>query len=286
MLYLKEKERLIIESAIKLFAVKGFSSTSVQEIATECGISKGAFYLYFKSKDSLLESILEFYFDELQKQITITENSNLPTREKFVAQLTSTLDLIRDNKDFIIMQTREQAIPLNDKIKDLIFSKQTELQNFYKNGLRAIYGVDSTPYLWDLSTLLDGMVHAFIRFIIFDKELFSTKEISEYIMNRMDSIAASVKKGPPFISDDKMNQFFKKLNYCTPMETTTSVIANIRDKIKNLDDRESLEISLELIEEEINSKQPRLPIINGMLSNFNHYPELKEELINTLQSMG
>ncbi len=47
---MKEKERLIIEMAMKLFATKGVNATSVQEIVTACGISKGAFYLYFKSK--------------------------------------------------------------------------------------------------------------------------------------------------------------------------------------------------------------------------------------------
>ncbi|MCY8280477.1 TetR/AcrR family transcriptional regulator, partial [Bacillus inaquosorum] len=38
---MKEKEKLIIETALKLFAQKGYNSTSVQEIAKECKISKG-----------------------------------------------------------------------------------------------------------------------------------------------------------------------------------------------------------------------------------------------------
>ncbi len=44
---MKEKERLIIESAMKLFATKGVNATSVQEIVTASGISKGAFLLIF-----------------------------------------------------------------------------------------------------------------------------------------------------------------------------------------------------------------------------------------------
>ncbi len=53
---MKEKERLIIEMAMKLFAAKGVNATSVQEIVTACGISKGAFYLYFKSKRRIASS--------------------------------------------------------------------------------------------------------------------------------------------------------------------------------------------------------------------------------------
>lgn len=65
---MKEKERLIIEMAMKLFATKGMSATSVQEIVTACGISKGAFYLYFKSKDELLLATLRYYYEKSIKR--------------------------------------------------------------------------------------------------------------------------------------------------------------------------------------------------------------------------
>lgn len=45
------KQEEIIESAIKLFAENGFTNTSIQEIVNDCGISKGAFYNYFPSKE-------------------------------------------------------------------------------------------------------------------------------------------------------------------------------------------------------------------------------------------
>ncbi|CAM4100818.1 hypothetical protein BAPA111461_18685 [Bacillus paramycoides] len=45
---------------MKLFATTGINATSVQEIVTACSISKGAFYLYFKSKDELLLATLRF----------------------------------------------------------------------------------------------------------------------------------------------------------------------------------------------------------------------------------
>ncbi|MFS8629945.1 MAG: TetR/AcrR family transcriptional regulator, partial [Bacillales bacterium] len=50
------KRELIMERALELFAENGFEATSVQQITERCGISKGAFYLYFKSKDELILS--------------------------------------------------------------------------------------------------------------------------------------------------------------------------------------------------------------------------------------
>ncbi|MEN2997999.1 MAG: TetR/AcrR family transcriptional regulator [Brevinematia bacterium] len=53
------KER-IMYSAIKLFAEKGFHETKVDEIAKNSDVSKGTIYLYFASKEELLEKSIDF----------------------------------------------------------------------------------------------------------------------------------------------------------------------------------------------------------------------------------
>ncbi|GAA3441594.1 TetR/AcrR family transcriptional regulator [Planomonospora venezuelensis] len=50
------RQRLLSE-ATRLFAERGFESTSVQEIVTAAGVTKGAMYHYFDSKDDLLHEI-------------------------------------------------------------------------------------------------------------------------------------------------------------------------------------------------------------------------------------
>lgn len=84
---LKEKEKLIIEAAIKLFARKGYKSTSVQEIADECKISKGAFYLYFPSKEALLLSMLNYYYDKTFTRITTIQTEGDSPRAAYQKQL-------------------------------------------------------------------------------------------------------------------------------------------------------------------------------------------------------
>ena len=50
------RQRLLAE-ATRLFAERGFESTSVQEIVAAAGVTKGAMYHYFSSKDDLLHEI-------------------------------------------------------------------------------------------------------------------------------------------------------------------------------------------------------------------------------------
>ncbi len=48
----------VLDAAIELFAKKGFAATTVEQIATHAGLSKGAVYLYFPSKKALLEGLV------------------------------------------------------------------------------------------------------------------------------------------------------------------------------------------------------------------------------------
>jgi TetR/AcrR family acrAB operon transcriptional repressor len=53
-----EREQRILKSASKLFVHFGFDKTTVSDIARDAGVSKGAIYLHFESKDALLEALI------------------------------------------------------------------------------------------------------------------------------------------------------------------------------------------------------------------------------------
>src|SRR5438105_2365671 len=49
----------VIDAAIKTIAKRGISNTSVSDIASSAGMSKGVVHYHFKSKDDLLGRVLE-----------------------------------------------------------------------------------------------------------------------------------------------------------------------------------------------------------------------------------
>ena len=70
------KKQLIMEKALELFAKQGFEATSVQQITEHCGISKGAFYLSFKSKDELIITMIDHFMTQFISDIDyIVKNS-------------------------------------------------------------------------------------------------------------------------------------------------------------------------------------------------------------------
>lgn len=64
----ESRERRILDAAANLFTHYGYDKTTVSDIAQEAGVSKGAIYLHFESKDDLFEALL---MREIQKY---TEN--------------------------------------------------------------------------------------------------------------------------------------------------------------------------------------------------------------------
>ena len=57
----------LLETAIDMFAEKGYAGTSVREIVHRAGVSKPVLYYYFQSKEGLFLAILDMA-ENLQKQ--------------------------------------------------------------------------------------------------------------------------------------------------------------------------------------------------------------------------
>ena len=61
----KEK---IFNVSIDLFSEFGYDGVSIRKIASEVGIKESSIYIHYKSKESILDSILKFYIDQMLSQ--------------------------------------------------------------------------------------------------------------------------------------------------------------------------------------------------------------------------
>lgn len=58
----KDKRRqALLAAALDAFFERGFTATRMDDIAVRAGVSKGALYLYFKSKEALFQALVEAY---------------------------------------------------------------------------------------------------------------------------------------------------------------------------------------------------------------------------------
>ena len=74
----------ILSVAGELFMQKGYENTSMQQIAELCGVTKGALYYHFDSKDAILEAMCaRHYAGQREKFDPILENAGWSAQEKF-----------------------------------------------------------------------------------------------------------------------------------------------------------------------------------------------------------
>jgi TetR/AcrR family transcriptional repressor of nem operon len=60
---LPDTKRKLVEAGMKLMRAQGFNATSVDEICAAAGVTKGAFFHYFKSKDDLAKAALLYFLE-------------------------------------------------------------------------------------------------------------------------------------------------------------------------------------------------------------------------------
>lgn len=66
---LSQKQSAVLDSAVSLFAERGFAATEMDAIAASAGVAKGTVYHYFKSKDDLFLAAAGRMVDELGEYI-------------------------------------------------------------------------------------------------------------------------------------------------------------------------------------------------------------------------
>ncbi len=67
----KEK---ILQTALKLFLINSYKEVSLRDIVNEVGLTKGAFYHYYTSKEQLFEEAVKYFYNH----VIITNYRNFP----------------------------------------------------------------------------------------------------------------------------------------------------------------------------------------------------------------
>ena len=78
----EERKVSIINSALTLFAKKGFYSTTIPDIAKALNMSVGNMYNYFKSKDTLAKEIIKYISSYLGAKLQEINHMQISTKEK------------------------------------------------------------------------------------------------------------------------------------------------------------------------------------------------------------
>ena len=80
-----ERRSQILDAAMAVFSRLGFHTARMDDIAEEAGLSKGALYLYYKSKDAIIGAILSYMFASAMKSLRELQSSEGSVRDQILS---------------------------------------------------------------------------------------------------------------------------------------------------------------------------------------------------------
>ena len=85
----EETRSHILDAAGELFAKRGYAATSVADVCVRAGVTKGAFYHHFKSKQAVFLELRDRWLAPLEAQLTLSRDPNetLPQALQHVADM-------------------------------------------------------------------------------------------------------------------------------------------------------------------------------------------------------
>ena len=93
------KLQKILTSAKQLFATNGFKDVSLDKIAAQAGVSKGAIFHHFKNKLDLFQQVFSAEIEGTAQLFNETEYES--AREKLVANLKLISNFLIENQSLI-----------------------------------------------------------------------------------------------------------------------------------------------------------------------------------------
>ncbi|MFL0671431.1 MAG: TetR/AcrR family transcriptional regulator [Erythrobacter sp.] len=144
----------IIEAGLKLFNRDGFSGTAVKDIADEAGVTKGAFYHHFESKEDLLLLIHDDYIEyQLGVIEEIVARDLTPTEQlrTMIDAILHALDKYQANVTIFFQERRYLSGPKFEHIR----KRRDELEGVFRKLL--VRGIETGEFRSDMDVAITGL---------------------------------------------------------------------------------------------------------------------------------
>jgi AcrR family transcriptional regulator len=117
----REKRKLILDAAIRVFAEHGYHGARVGDIAEDAGVAHGLLYHYFASKDDVLRTIFAENWGDLLERFRAVEAAAEPAPDKLVGIAKILLRTWRNDPALVTVMVREVARSqlLQDQVEEV-----------------------------------------------------------------------------------------------------------------------------------------------------------------------
>jgi TetR/AcrR family transcriptional regulator len=191
----EQTEDIIKEKAKILFFQKGVLNATTQEIADEAGVNRALIHYYFRSREQLMDTLLEEIVNMKKARMRPILTSNLPFREKIAAYIHAAVDhglTYPYLENFIITEIARNP----EKVKLLCFKDKLRSSELIKEGLQSeiehgnIRPISPEHFMVNLSSMCNYPLLA--KNVIQNIHGMSDAAYKKFLLERKDIIFSTV----------------------------------------------------------------------------------------------
>lgn len=254
------RKQIIIDAAIELFAAKGIEATSVQQITEHCGISKGAFYLSFKSKDELIQAIIESFMSHIIMGVDQSVSEAVNNPDKLLVYFVKTFTILSQYTGFAEIFMRERSSSISEELIEKVHTF-VEMSNANLTKLLFdVFGEGIANKQYDLVVVINGMVHSYAQLLFEKKQQMDLYKLAETLVEKTTILAR----------DSQL--VFLEQPICPPngcphvpfMEKMIEDLQLVEKDVANKLERESIQLLIEELQRDL----ARPAIVLGLVANL------------------
>jgi AcrR family transcriptional regulator len=193
-----ERRAQIIEAALNSFLRHGYNNTTMDDIVSASGLSKGTLYWYFDSKDDLFAAALTSVFEDVGQEVltALANHETASDRLRDMARAASTLGQTFEGLFSLLMEfwasssNREEAARI---WASLLEEYRNIIVAIIKEGVESgeFKPVNAEALVWAMLATYDGL--AAYLMLLPELDLQQTSEV--FVETLLDGLQADNKAG-------------------------------------------------------------------------------------------
>ncbi|KNB70763.1 TetR/AcrR family transcriptional regulator [Brevibacillus reuszeri] len=279
------KKQQILHVAMGVFKEKGYTSSSMQEIAEACGMAKGSIYKIFPSKEDLFTAVFELchqgMFEKASQLDSAGKREGLTPKEQLLRKIEFQLQYMLENY-FFMVEFKELPIKDNETFQAAWKKKRATLLTWHKNGFLEAYGAEISPYIWDVVAIFRGLLKEYLFYVMQKGLSLTMSDLAHFLIERMNAVVADMLDTKPKAILNETNIYFNSLNPIslqTQQLTIHEFLQVISLKISELQKpanlRQELQEVVHILQKELALETPNKTLVNVCLSYLEAVSELK-----------
>ena len=165
--YKEKAKRNIIETGAQVFLEKGYHKTKMDDIAERLGVSKGAIYQYFRSKEQLFFDVMDFFMhlrkDEVMSIILSEDPMRIASADFIEMKIERALQTQSFGLDLFLEAARND--PLRERMAEVLQKSYDEFIELIADlKERGIFKRDvDVGIIWrGIIALRDGLINSIL----------------------------------------------------------------------------------------------------------------------------